>query len=160
MSIMTARFGRIEYDEALAITFPEGLPGLENTRRYVLLHTEETEPIFWMQSLEDPALSLPVASAFDIMEDFALDVDDDDLELLRIERPEDVMVLVIVVIPDEIARMTANFAAPVLIQPQAGLGKQIFSPGTKYSVRQPIFEAVMAVLERREADAGAVPQGE
>lgn len=160
MTIETIRFGAIEYDEARAITFPEGLPGLENTRSYVLVHIEETEPIFWLQSLEDGALSLPVANAFELQEDFSLDVDDDDLALLHIEEPGDVLVLVVVVIPDQLTGMTANFAAPVLIQPEAGLGKQIFNAGTSYSVRQPVFAAVMAALERREADARAVPQGE
>ena len=160
MTIMTARFGEIEYDESRAITFPEGLPGLEHTRRYLFIHTEETEPIFWLQSLEDGELSLPVANAFELQDDFTMDVDDEDLALLKIEKPEDVLVLVVVVIPDDMLRMTANFAAPVLIQPEERLGKQIFTAGTKYSVRQPVFEAVMAVLERREADAGSVPQGE
>jgi len=160
MTMQTIRFGEIEYDNAQVITFPEGLPGLESTRRYLLVHTEETEPIFWLQSLEDAALSLPVANAFELQDDFALDVDEDDLALLCIENPEDVMVLVVVVIPAEVALMTANFAAPVLIQPQAGLGKQIFTAGASYSVRQPVFAAVMAALERRQSDAGVDPQGE
>ncbi len=160
MTIDTFRFGPIQYDEAKAILFPEGLPGLEDMRRFLLVHTEETEPVFWLQSLEDGALALPVAHVFEIMEDYALDIDDDDLALLKIEKPEDVMVLVVVVIPEDVRRMTANLAAPIIIQVGEGLGKQIFTAGTAYSVRQPIFEAVIAALERREADAGAVPQGE
>jgi flagellar assembly factor FliW len=154
MTYDTTRFGSIEYDEAKAITFPEGLPGLEHTREYLLVHAEETEPIFWLQSLEDGDLALPVAYAFELKEDYALEVDDDDLAFLKIEQPDDVMVLFVVVVPDDITKMTANMAAPVLIQPQAGLGKQVFTKGSSYQVRQPIFDAVMAALERGEADAG------
>ncbi len=156
----TTRFGELNYEEAEVIFFPEGLPGLEEQKRFIYVSTPETEPIFWLQSLEDRDIALPVAQVFELFEDYAFDIADADIELLKIEKPENVIVLTVIVIPDAIAAMTANLAAPIVIHKENGYAKQIFIPGTSYSVRQSVFDAVLAALERREADAGALTQGE
>lgn len=160
MLVETMRFGPIEIQQEQITQFPDGLPGLESLRRFVIIRDERIEPLAWLQAIDDAAIALPIASVFDIMEDYVLDISDDDVERLKIESAEDVLVFVVVIIPEEVHRMTANLAAPIVINTKQGLARQLLTNTADYSVQQPIFQAIMRTLQRRDEDAGTVTQGE
>jgi carbon storage regulator CsrA len=54
------RFGEIEIDEKRAISFPRGLIGFADARRYALLEPREGSAVAWLQSLDLPELAFPV----------------------------------------------------------------------------------------------------
>lgn len=160
MLIETERFGAIDVANEQVITFSEGLPGFEQLQGFVMVEDEQTDPIAWLQSTQEPAIALPVVNVFEVDEEYVLDVGDADIEKLQITSPEDVAVLVVVVIPQEIQKMTANLAAPIVVNASKNLARQVLASSDEYSVRHPIYEAVMRALERRLEHAGAVAQGE
>ena len=69
MKIITRDFGEVEIDEKTIITFPEGIIGFEQTKRYALLSPlGDGKFPMWLQSVEnaepcfvvyDPALVCP-----------------------------------------------------------------------------------------------------
>jgi len=162
MQIETVRFGSVEIDEAKLITFNEGIPGLEEYHRYALLQFEESYPIIWLQSVEEGGICLPVLDTFAILTGYVFDIADEDVKDLELKGPEELHVVSVVVIPNEIQGMTANLAAPIIINTVSGKAKQIMLTGSDYNVRAPVFADICRALNREEgdADAGTVTEAE
>lgn len=143
MDILTRIFGKITINPDQVLQFPEGLPGFETLRRFTLVDLEQTRPFVWLQSLEQD-VALPLISPFMIQPDYSPDINDDAIAEMDLEREADLMVYAVVVIPPDVSRMTANLAAPVLINMKNNRGCQVIVEDDRYPIRQPIFAAVYA----------------
>jgi flagellar assembly factor FliW len=160
MAFHTRRFGGIEIPEEKVIRFREGIPGLECMKRSILIKVEETLPFYWMQSLEDGDISLPVINPLIIDEAYSPSVEDNILEELALDREEDLLIVVVAVIPKELQNMTANMAAPLLINIEKNIGKQVILDNPDWQMRQPIYEAVCRKLKEEHESAGADQKAE
>ena len=162
MQIETLRFGSVEVDESKLITFDDGIPGLEEYRVYALLQFEESYPIIWLQSTEEGGVCLPVLDTFAVLAGYVFDIDDEDVKTLDLGGPEDLHVVSVLVIPEEIQRMTVNLAAPIIINTVTGNAKQILLSGSDYNVRVPVFQDICKIIagEEGDADAGSVTEAE
>src|SRR5690606_33132097 len=108
MKINTLRFGQIEVDEDKVILFKEGIPGLNHLKKYILIHEDEKTPLHWLQSVEDGSIALVLADPFVFKPDYAPCIHEDILTELQAETEEDLIVMTILVIPEDIKKMTAN----------------------------------------------------
>ena len=162
MLINTIRFGQVEIDGSKLIKFEEGIPGLEEYHEYALLQFEDSYPIMWLQSTEDRGVCLPVLDTFAVIEEYVFDIDDADVKELNLDGPEDLYVASVLVIPEDIRKMTANLAAPIVINTATGRAKQIIIGGSEYNVRAPVFPDIQKAITREEggADAGTVKEAE
>ena len=158
MQVETLRFGTVEVDEKKIILFGEGIPGLEQYQKYALLQFEDSYPIVWLQSIEDPGICLPVINTFAVLPDYVFDIDDSDVKTLALSDPDDLHVLSVVVIPEDIQGMTVNLAAPILINTTTGNAMQVVLTGTEYNVRAPVFQQICSLIAREEGadDASSV----
>lgn len=96
MQIKSSFLGEQSIDPSTIISFPSGIPGFEDQTRFKLFHQEGDNPlIFWLQSLDNEALTLSVAqpSIFNINYNFLLN--DEEEALLGIEDPADLVILII-----------------------------------------------------------------
>jgi len=155
MQIDTIRFGTVEVDETKIILFEDGIPGLEEYKKYALLHFEESYPIAWLQSVEEGGICLPVITTFTVIEGYVFDIEEGDAKDLQLNGPEDYLVVSVLVIPDDIQQMTANLAAPIIINVVTGKAKQILLTGSEYNIRTPVFPEVCRMVMREEGDADA-----
>jgi len=158
MQIETLRFGVVEVDEDKTIEFNDGVPGLEQYRKYALLQFEESYPIVWLQSMDDTGICLPVLDTFNVLPDYVFDIDETDVKELNLNNPDELHVVSVVVIPEDIQGMTVNLAAPIIINTKTGSAKQIMLSGSEYNVRAPVFQQICNVVTREEGaeDAGTV----
>lgn len=141
MILETKHFGRIEVGEEKIIEFPHGLVAFEDMKRYVLIDDNDGDiPLSWLQSLENPDLAFVVMNPFYIIKDYEFEIPPADKEELEIESSEDVAVFTIVVVPQEIAKMTTNLAAPLVINAKARKGKQIVLQNNKYHTRHLLLQ--------------------
>ena len=155
MQIETVRFGMVEIDDSKLITFREGIPGLDEYNKYALLQFPESYPIIWLQSTESGGICLPVMDTFAVLADYVFEVSDEDVAELELKSPEELHVVNVVVIPDDIKGMTANLAAPIIINTTTGKAKQIMLTGSEYNVRAPIFADICGMVNREEGDSDA-----
>jgi len=146
MRIATAHFGEVEIDDNKVLFFENGLPGLEDNKRFALLSNEESRPINWFQSLDHWEIALPVIDPFLVCPDYAFDIPQADVDALEIKQVEDVYVLNVLVIPRN-GGITINLAAPIVINVKNNRGKQIILDDKKYSVRMPISELLPNAAE-------------
>ncbi|NLM74456.1 MAG: flagellar assembly protein FliW [Clostridiaceae bacterium] len=136
MQLETAHFGVIEFNEEDILYFPEGIPGFEANKKYALIVDQETSTnFFFLQSTEDSQLCFIVTDPFMLYAGYGVDVDDEDVELLGITDPKTVMTLAIVVIPEDIKEARVNLKAPILINVEKKLGKQIILKDDSLPIR-------------------------
>jgi len=162
MQLNTLRFGTVEVDEEKSIMFNDGIPGLEQYRKYTILQFEDSYPIVWLQSMEDTGICLPVLDTFKVLPDYVFDIDDTDVKALGLTSPDELHVVSVVVIPEDIQGMTVNLAAPIVINTNTGSAKQIVLSGSEYNVRAPVFQQICNAVatnsvggEEGDGDAGS-----
>ncbi|NLJ66197.1 MAG: flagellar assembly protein FliW [Clostridiales bacterium] len=140
MIVETSRFGSVEVDDDKIIHFEDGLPGLENLTKYIILSPPELDPFHILQSIEDQDIALTIADPFLFKKDYSPLIKDKVFDELKIEDNKDTALFTIIVIPQDYRKMTANLMAPILINPDRMLGKQVILDEGDYPVRYPIFK--------------------
>jgi len=153
MMLDTKHFGEIEVDADKVIAFPEGLPGFEDVRKFVLLGNEENAdtPFRWLQSVDRPELAFVVVDPFLIRKDYDIEIPDETCRKLGIRSIEDIQLLSIVVVPADYSQMSINLKAPIIININNRKGLQFVLDTDIYGVRHYISEE----LRRREARENA-----
>ena len=129
------------------IHFPEGLPAFENVKDFVIISNEEEAPFLWLQAVAVPNLAFITIDPFLICPEYLPDICDDDVDALKIETEEDVIILSIVNIRNNAENgVTANLVGPVVINWREKLGKQVILRNhLSYSVKYIIDPEAQAV---------------
>lgn len=141
MILQTKHFGPIEMDEKDILTFKDGLPGFEKLCKYILINSsDEKSPFKWLQSIDEQQLAFAVINPFSIKKDYLFDISDETVKSLGIEMSEDVVTLAILVIPDELEKISMNLKAPVIINSKNKKSAQIILDTDKYTVRHYILD--------------------
>ncbi|MEJ5377188.1 MAG: flagellar assembly protein FliW [bacterium] len=149
MIFETTRFGTIEVDEAKAVCFQEGLPGFPEARRFVLLQHSPESPFHWLQSMDDPALAFVVMDPLLLDENYLNAIPKESLAELNLEEAQGAAVLVIVNIQRANQSITANLMAPLVINPENRMGKQVILLGSGYEIRHTIMPEPQAQKQCR-----------
>jgi len=129
----TEQFGNLDYKEESVLLFPEGLPGFETCRRFVLLEQPALAPLVHLQSLEIPALcflTIPVA-IIDHTYEAALLLEHAELLQLK-DAGAPPLLLALLAAADE-GRLTANLMAPVAINLATRIAVQAVRDDIRYS---------------------------
>lgn len=139
MQIQSKFLGEVEIEERDIITFSDGLVGLEDYKKYVLLPIDEGTPFTIIQSVDESQVGFVVAYPFAFKNDYAFDISEEDKVQLKIEKEEDVLAFSIVTLKESFKESTINLLAPVVINMKKKLGKQIVLQDQKqYPLRYPI----------------------
>ncbi len=155
MDLNTVRFGQIQIDDESILTFDNGIYGFEDLKKFAIINCTETEPIFWLQSVEDGDVSVPIIDPFIIKEDYVIDVDDKELMSIGTEKEEDIIVYNVVVLPEDITKITINLVAPIIINISNNKAKQvILGLEQDTSVKYPAFTPLMNYYKEVEKGAG------
>lgn len=143
MKISTTRFGDINIDESTIVNMKGGILGFEHLKRYVLLMHDVNIPFWWFQSVDDGSIAFVVINSFMVRADYAPVISDSEVELLKIESPEDVVLMSIVTISSKPFVITANLKAPIVINSKNRLAKQIVVQEPDYPVQYSIADPEM-----------------
>jgi flagellar assembly factor FliW len=138
-TIESTRFGALELDAADVIEFPAGLIGLGG-REYALVTSGDDNAFRWLQSLEDPAVALPVTNPWTFFPDYTVDLSDDDTE--RVGAGEDTAVWVTIRAGAELSDFSANLRAPIVVS--GGRGHQVINETPDAPVRAALFTEALA----------------
>ncbi len=119
------------------VSFPEGLPGFENHTQFVLLVDDELGPLFFLASLGEPRITLPVVPIQQLQRDYSLEVPEPDCRLLGLNgEPEvgrNILCVAVVNLGDGTRAATANLFAPIVVNPENWTAKQIIQFNSMYS---------------------------
>ena len=141
MKLHARSFGEIEINEEDILTFPEGIPGFEDLKKYIIINNpDEENPFDWLQSVDNGDLAFVIINPFFIKPDYDIVIPQSALEKLKIKDESDVVLYSIVVVPEKIEDMTVNLTGPIVINVREKLGKQIILDDKRYTTKHYIFK--------------------
>jgi len=112
---MTSRFGEIEVEDKKIIHFKRGILGFPNYKNYALLDPNAGSPLKWLQSIDEPKLAFVITEPALFIQDYQIEIHKSELEDLETETLENIIHFVIVTVPSDPSKMTANLKGPLLI---------------------------------------------
>jgi len=162
MLINTRDFGEVEVCEDELLTFPVGIFGFESVKTYALLSPlgDDVYPK-WLQSVEATAPCFIVFEPTSIVDCYEIKLEPYDEKLLktlkfgalhddnnckRISRQnccekQELSLLVIANVPEDFKKTTLNLKAPIVINEENNLAKQVVLP-FDYDFRYPLYQGV------------------
>jgi len=152
MLLQTKYFGELNIEEKDIFSFSHGIPGFENVRRFILIDSDEPDsPFKWLQGVDEPKPAFVIVYPFVIKKDYEVNLDDEVLKELQIKDASAVMIFCIVVVPEDIKKMTVNLQAPLIINSVNKTGRQLILDTDRYSVRHYILEELQGRGELQDA---------
>ena len=133
MQVQTSRFGSVEVSDDRVITFPKGLLGFGNYRRFCLLQPNDDACFFWLQSADDPELAFVITDPNLFIRDYQVPIRTEQMEDLRLEKLEDAQVFVIVNKVGE--RLTGNLQGPLVVNTIKKVAEQFVLAEKKWTTR-------------------------
>lgn len=121
------------------INFKNGLPGFEELHDFSIKEVEENDLFSLLQSEEDKNISMVITTPFFARKDYEFELGKNDLEELKIKSKEDILIYNTVTLNEDIKKITINLKAPIIINKNKNLGKQIVLNNEKYLIKFPLL---------------------
>lgn len=133
MSVINIKGKDVPYDEAEIITFSEGLIGMPEMRRAVLVPMDEFQPFCWLASIESETGRFIVVDPNEIFAGY---------EPFPAEQVAgaDLQTLAIVKISSEWDKTTVNLRAPLVINKETHIGAQLILSDSKYQFAESLMQ--------------------
>lgn len=137
MLIETSTWGSIEITEEQIYEFPKGIPGFEEENRFALLPLEES-PFEYLQSLKEKELAFVVVDPFVFYSDYEFELPENESQELSL-RQDQVYIRNIVTLKDPIENSSLNLLAPIVMNSDLRMGKQIVLHNSSYRTNHPLW---------------------
>jgi flagellar assembly factor FliW len=117
-----------------AIAFPDGIPGFEACRRFVLLASEAIAPLQRLESIEGTPAAFVGIDPRLTLADYRCRLNESDLRALGADASTTLLWFAIIS-ADADGTLTANLRAPIVINPQRMIGRQVLPDEGLYPIR-------------------------
>jgi flagellar assembly factor FliW len=120
------------------VRMPNGMLGFEAIKDYVLISNPAEHPFAWLKVQDNATLAFVVIDPFIALPDYQPDIPQADVEFLKLNQPDDAMLLGVVTIHNE-RRATVNLKGPIVVNRHTHVAKQvIIANASAYSVTHPL----------------------
>lgn len=140
MSVLNTKyFDKIEYDQEAVFQFEEGIPGFPDLHKFLII--DENDSTFtYLQSVDQEDICFVMINPFVVFEDYDIEISEESINKLEIKEIQDVMIYSILTIPENIADMTANLRAPIILNMTNKKGLQEIISNEKYNTRHKVVK--------------------
>lgn len=122
------------------LSFSAGLPGFPDAKTFVLVNTElAVEPFSIMRCVEDESLEFVVTPPMLFFPDYAPEIDDATVARIGLQSADDALLLVLLTVGEEVAKITANLMGPIVINRKNYSAAQAILVNSEYELRTPLF---------------------
>lgn len=135
----------IEYTDSDVITFEEGLIGLPQLRRLVVISQPEISPFFWLASVEEDETAFLVLEPQVYLDSYTPRLPAETRARIGLKTNEEPLMLAITRIMPEWHESTLNLRAPLVISIEAMRGAQPVLTESDYRLDEPLA-ALAAVV--------------
>jgi flagellar assembly factor FliW len=146
-TIELPRFGVCTYGDSEVIRFPWGLPGFAALRRFLVISVDGEEGYIWLQSLDDRSVAIPLCDPWSLFEDYEAPLPPYAKQSLEIQTADSFCVMCVLVAREGGAETTINLLAPIIINLETRVGRQVTLENQRYSVRTPVIRQPDAAKE-------------
>ncbi len=149
MEILTSRFGKISFSSKEVCEFSKGICGFPEKNKFIWLKLKETEPFKWLQSIQAGDWAFLLIDPFIFYPDYDPQVSKKELAEIKLTSLAKSEIFAITCLSPDSKEARANLLAPLIINPDKRLGKQVVLKGSNYSIQQRIFELTKSKREGR-----------
>ncbi|WP_010676913.1 flagellar assembly protein FliW [Bacillus timonensis] len=139
MKIKTKYQDEVELEEKDVISFDFGIPGFPDEKEYIILPLSDDSVFYILQSVKTDELAFIISDPFIHFKEYEFDIPKDDLDILKIEKKDDVVIFSIITVVEPIEETTANLQAPLVINRNRNKGKQIILNDSTYNTKHKIY---------------------
>ena len=129
----------LEWTEDQVIHFPNGLPGFEDARKFIIMSVPEHQPFHWMECVDGNNIRFAVINPLSFRPDYQPKIKKEELASLEITDPKELLLYVIVTLRKPLVESTANLMGPLFINIREKVSKQIIIENDAYSLRERII---------------------
>jgi flagellar assembly factor FliW len=126
-------FGTFDVVPEDIVSFPAGLPGFEECRRFVVLSSRELEPFKCLQSVDGPSASFLAVDPRRAFPDYRCVLSD--VDRTRLGEPDEAQLVWLAVVTVQAEQTLVNLRAPVVVNPARMLGYQLMPSNSLYPLR-------------------------
>jgi flagellar assembly factor FliW len=159
--IKTGRFGQLGVGEDEIISMPQGILGFPEYKRFCLVDPGDDTLILWFQSLDNPEIAFPILEPKIFKPDYSARLSALELRELKLENINQSAVFCILTIPADVAQMTANLKAPLVINLKGQIVKQVVLQENEYTIKHSMFKELrthlVTIRSQRTATPGEEP---
>ena len=140
MKIITRDFGEQEVDESRIITFPEGIIGFEDKKKYALLSPlgDEKFPM-WLQAVDSKEPCFVVYDPMEIYIRYKFEISDEAQAPLRIDEDSPYRCLAVAIVPEDYRKTTINLRCPIVVNTKERIAAQVILT-EHYEFKAPVYE--------------------
>ncbi len=139
LKINSPKLGPIEYMEDDLITLSSPLLGFPELNDFLLISNDASYPFLWFQSVEDVNTCFILIEANTFFKDYNPEINKRESKVLAISDMKEVKIFCIVVVPEDPKKSTANLRAPLVVNFEKKLAKQIILDDDKWQIKTPLF---------------------
>lgn len=150
LTVRTKAGTTVEVAASRTLIVEEGLFGFDGKERFVLMPQAkgEASPFLWLQSLDDPDLAFLCIDPRFFRPDYVPLLPPSEWEALG-TTPDEAVILVLVVVPEDPKEMTANLLGPLVFSPKTRRGRQVVSQDPNHRVRHKVLEELAELRAKR-----------
>ena len=166
MIIKTGRFGQLNVGDEETIKIPAGVLGFPDYTDFCLIDPGDDTLILWLQSIQNPEVCFPMLEPKVFRSDYTVKLSAAELREIESEDGTQIAVFSVLTIPDVVTEMTANLKAPLVVNLQKKIGRQVVMQENDYSIKHLMFKELRAHLitiqsqskaaEAEEREAGPI----
>jgi flagellar assembly factor FliW len=123
--------------EGAAIAFPDGLPGFEQCRQFVLIASPALDPFTCLSGIGPNAPSFLAIDPRRVLDDYSRELSTADLARLEAAPGQSLLWLAIISPNEDGARV--NLRAPLVINPDTMRGLQLLDMDETFAVDHPLY---------------------
>ena len=141
MQLDTKYFGRIEYDPADVLDFPNGLFGFEEEKQFLLLPFSGSQGnMLCLQSVKGPSPAFVLMNPFSLKPDYAPVLSGEELRLMGGCESRELCYYVMYVARQPVGESTVNLRCPVVVNPDLHRAVQVILDTDAYHMRHRLSE--------------------
>lgn len=139
MKIQSTRFGELEVAEEQLINFPHGIPGFPDEKTFILLEHDVGSPFSFLQSSMEANLTFLLVDPFAFLPDYEFALEDEVAGELDFSQANPPQVFLIAKIKEQLADITVNQLAPLVINGVKRIARQVILDKPEYSICHKLF---------------------
>jgi len=156
MKVHSLRFGTVELAEDRLLRFVRPVVGFDQLGSYGVIEDPDSAPVLWLQAVDAPEVLFPAIDASLVAGDYGVDLDDEAVAELGLDRAADARLLCILTLSPDPTAVTVNLRAPIVWNTRRATALQVVLQDTEVPVSVPVRAAAGASRCNKEvARAGS-----
>ncbi|MBU1087239.1 MAG: flagellar assembly protein FliW [Candidatus Omnitrophica bacterium] len=141
--------------KSTSMFFPEGIIGFSEHKEFEIINDKSKEPFVWLESVRDNSLAFILIDPKEFQQDYNPILSSEDKMALQVNDLSECSIYTLVCVPKDSDEISANLLAPIIINKNNKIGKQIILHEQDYSVQHLILEQMLRKIEETDVSSFA-----